>query len=122
MKQEELFKSLIKELMGLDTVHEEYQDNDTHYTVDSQKEGDTLTITITLKENKDKEEFEEWLQNVDEDLFAEVLEELNKDGLLNLEKMYNSENYKSVIDKVKLKTKQIASRKIKELQKIVAGQ
>jgi hypothetical protein len=35
MKQEELLKTLIKELMKLDTLHQEYQDNDTHFVVDS---------------------------------------------------------------------------------------
>ena len=35
MKQEELMKALIKELFALDTTHQEYQDNDTHFVVDS---------------------------------------------------------------------------------------
>jgi hypothetical protein len=34
MKQEELFKALVKELMGLETMHQEYQDSDTQYIVD----------------------------------------------------------------------------------------
>ena len=117
MKQEELLKSLIKELMGLETMHQEYQDNDTHFIVDSQKEGNTLTIKVTLKENKDKKEFEKWLENVDNDLFQEVLESFG--DTFDLEKEYNSPNYKQVISKVKSKTKEIASKKIKELQKVL---
>ena len=39
--------------------------------------------------------------------------------MLDLEKLYNSENYQQVIDKVKAKTKEIANRKIKELQKLL---
>jgi hypothetical protein len=54
-------------------------------------------------------------------LFSEVLDELKEvDGIYNLESIYNSENYKDVIDKVKNKTKKIANRKIKELQKLLS--
>jgi len=35
MKQEELLKALIKELFGMSELHQEYQDNDTHFVVDS---------------------------------------------------------------------------------------
>ena len=120
MKQDELLKTLIKELMKLDTLHQEYQDNDTHFVVDSQKKGNTLTIKVQLLENKDKKAFENWLANVDNNLFSEVLDELKeKEGMLDLEKLYNSENYQQVIDKVKTKTKEIANRKIKELQKLL---
>ena len=35
MKQEELLKALIKELFALKELHQEYQDNDTHFVVDS---------------------------------------------------------------------------------------
>ena len=35
MKQEELIKVLVKELFGLDELHQEYQDNDTHFVIDS---------------------------------------------------------------------------------------
>ena len=118
MKQEELFKTLIKELFGLDTLHQEYQDNDTHFVVDLQKEGNTLNIKLTLKENKDKKEFEKWLQdNVNDDLFQEILESFGE--VFDIEKEYNSPNYKQVINKVKSRAKEIASKKIKEYQKIL---
>ena len=119
MKQEELIKVLVKELFGLDELHQEYQDNDTHFVIDSQKEGDTLTIKVQLVENKDKKEFEKWLENVDDDLFSEVLDELKDEGLMDLEEAYNSKDYKEVIDKVRSKTKEVAINKIKELQKIL---
>ena len=123
MKQEELLKALIKELFEMDTLHQEYKDNDSHFVVDSTKEGNTLTIKVQLLENKDKEEFENWLQQVDDNLFQEVLEELaEKDGLSDINSLYNSENYQKVIDKVKTKTKEIAKRRIKELQKLISGQ
>jgi hypothetical protein len=35
MKQEELFKTLISELFALNELHQEYQDNDTHFVVDT---------------------------------------------------------------------------------------
>lgn len=121
MKQEELMKTLIRELFQMDEMHQEYQDNDTHFLIDSQKEGDTLTIKVKLVENKDKKEFEKWLEQVDDDLFEEVLYELQeKEGLKDLNEVYSSPNYRETIDKVKAKTQEIAARKIKELQKLFA--
>jgi hypothetical protein len=35
MKQEELLKALITELMNMSELHQEYQDNDTHFVIDS---------------------------------------------------------------------------------------
>ena len=117
MKQEEILKALVKELFALDTMHQEYQDNDTHFIVDSNKEGDTLTVKITLKENKDKQEFEKWLENVDDDLFQEVLESFG--DAFDMEKEYNSPNYKKVIYEVKSRARDIAAKKIKELQRVL---
>ena len=119
MKQEEVMKTLIKELFKMDNVHEEYQDKDTHFVVDSQKNGNTLTIKVTLVENKDKKEFEKWLEQVDDDLFSDVLDELQKEGLANLNELYNSAKYGEVIKKVRAKTKEVAARRIKELQKLI---
>ena len=118
MKQEELLKQVINELFSLDNLHQEYQDNDTHYVVDSQKKGNKLTITIILKENKDKKEFERWVNQMPDDFFNEVWESLSEeDNLHSLDELYNSDNYKEVIDKFKNKTKEIASSKIEKLQK-----
>ena len=123
MKQEELLKALIKELFEMDTLHQEYKDNDSHFVVDSTREGNTLTIKVQLLENEDKKDFENWLQQVDDYLFQEVLEELSeKDGLSDINSLYNSENYQQAIDKVKAKTKEIANRKIKMLKKLLNGQ
>jgi hypothetical protein len=36
--------------------------------------------------------------------------------------MYQSKDYKKVIDRIKSKTKEIAQRKIKTLQKLINGQ
>jgi hypothetical protein len=35
MKQEEFIKTLVKELMQMDTLHHEYIDNDSTYVIDS---------------------------------------------------------------------------------------
>jgi len=57
---------------------------------------------------------------MDDDLFNEVWETLSEeDNLHSLNEIYNSDNYKEVISKFKNKTKEIASRKIKELQKLL---
>lgn len=120
MKQEELMKTLIEELFSMNELHQEYQDNDTHFVVDSQRKGDTLTITVKLVENKDKKDFEKWLENIDDNLFSEILDELQeKENLKNLNEVYNSKDYKKVISKVQSKAKEIAARKIKELQKLL---
>lgn len=119
MKQEELLKTLIKELFELNTTHQEYQDSDTHFVVDSQKNGNTLTIKVQLLENKDKKEFEKWLENLDESLFEEVLESLEDEGLSDLNNLYNSENYKEVINKVKSKTKEIINKRIELYKKLL---
>ena len=117
MKQEEILKALVKELFALDTMHQEYQDNDTHFIVDSNKEGDTLTVKITLKENKDKQEFEKWLENVDDDLFQEVLESFG--DAFDMEKEYNAPNNKKGIYEVKNRARDMAAKKIKELQRVL---
>lgn len=120
MKQEEILKALIEELFAMNELHQEYQDNDTHYVVDSTKEGNTLTIKVQLLENKDKKEFENWLQLVDDDLFQEVLEELaEREGLTDLDALYKTKDYQKVIDRVKAKTKEIANRKIRNLKKLL---
>ena len=117
MKEEELFKTLIKELMGLNSLHREYKDNNECYVIDSQKEGDTLFIKVQLKENKDKKNFENWLKQIDDNLFQEVLDSLGNIDELN--SLYESDNYQKVINSIKSKTREIANKKIKELQKLL---
>lgn len=119
MKLDLEMKALLKELFAMDTLHQEYQDNDTHFVVDSQKKDNVLTIKVTLLENKDKKEFEKWLEKVDDDLFSDVLDELQAEGLKNLDEMYNSNDYKKVIAQVQAKTKELAAKRIKELQKLI---
>lgn len=123
MEQEMIFKTLITELLKMDTIHHEYIDNDNTYVIDSQKDGNELVIRVSIKENKDKKEFENWVNSLDDDLFNEVWETLSEeDNLHSLNELYNSDNYKEVIEKFKLKTKEVAKKKIKSLQKLINGQ
>lgn len=119
MKQEDLFKALIKELFETNTTHYEYQDGDSHYVVDSAKEGNKLTFTVQILENEDKKKFEKWLENIDDELFSEVLDELKEEeSLVDIEAAYNSPEYKEVIKKVQAKTFEIAKRKMNLLKKV----
>lgn len=121
MKQEELLKTLVKELFNLNTMHQEYQDNDTQFIVDSQKEGNTLTIKVTLKENTDKKEFEAFVDTLDDDLFNEVWESLSEeDNLHSLNELYNSKDYKKVISKFKARVKDIVRKKILDYQRLLS--
>ena len=123
MKQEELFKALIKELFELDTTHQEYQDNDTHFVVDSEVNGNTLTIKVELFDiNKDKKEFEHWLEGIDDELFSEVLEKINREyNLGDLDELYNSKDYQVAIDTIKKVTKEVINEKVLGLQRLVSN-
>ena len=117
MTEEELIKHLVKQLIQLDTVVQyEYMENGTQYLIDAKKEGNKVIIEVSVNENKDKKDFEAWLKKLDDNLFAEVLEEI---GDKNIFKVYETKEYKKVIDQVKQKTKEIANRKIKELQALL---
>ena len=117
--KEELFKVLIKELFEMEEVHYEYNENNNSYVLDSNKEGDTLTIKVQLKENEDKKEFEQWVDQMDDDIFNETYEALSEeDTLHSLNDIYNSPNYKEVINKFKSKAKEIAQNKVNSLTKL----
>jgi len=47
------------------------------------------------------------------------LDELKGEGLADINHIYNTGDYKKVIKRVKAKTKEIAARKIKELQELL---
>lgn len=120
MKEENLI-ALIKELAKVDTLHQEYEDNNIHYVIDSERDEDgTLNFSVQIKDHTDKKEFEQFVDNLDDDLFQEVWESLSEeDELHNLNEIYESENYQEVIDKFKAKAKEIAREKINDLNKIL---
>lgn len=118
MKQEELLKQLVKQLMEMNELHQEYQDNDTHFVIDSQKNGNILTIKVKMFD--DKKEFEDWVNTINDDFFNEIWETVSrKDNLHSLDEIYNSKDYKKVINTFKQTAKKLASEKIKELQKFI---
>lgn len=92
------------------------------YEVDLKKDGDTLTIVIEKKEleNKDKKEFEAWLDTVDDNMFQEALEKVQRITGIDakqLDEDYNSDNYKGIINLFKKIIPQIAQEKINNLQR-----
>lgn len=90
------------------------------YEVDLKKDGDTLTIVIEKKELEDKKEFEAWLDTVDDNMFQEALERVQKITGIDakqLDKDYNSNDYKGIINLFKKIVPQIAQEKINNLQR-----
>ena len=95
------------------------------YEVDLKKDGDVLNIVIERKklENKDKKEFEAWLDTLDDDLFQEALtkaRELTGESPQKLDDQYNSEQYKDIINLFKNVVSILVKEKIDALNKILA--
>jgi len=121
MKQEELIKVLIKELLQMEEVHYEYTENDKTYVLDSEKNGNELNIKVSINENKDKSEFENWANQLDDDIFEEVWQSLSEEcNLHDLNELYESDNYKEVIDKFKDMTKKVITNKINNYKKLIS--
>lgn len=117
-----MITALIKELFTVEELHNEYTDNNISYVIDVQKdkENNKLTIEISLEEgNKDKEEFENWVQKLDDDIFQEIWESLSDEyGLKDLNDIYESDNYQEVIDLFKSEAKKVAKEKVDMLTKL----
>ena len=121
MKQEELIKVLIKELLQMEEVHYEYTENDKTYVLDSEKNGNELNIKVSINENKDKSEFETWANQLDDDIFEEVWQSLSEEcNLHDLNELYESDNYKEVINKFKDMTKRVITNKINNYKKLIS--
>ena len=118
MKEENLL-SLIKELSAMNELHQEYQDNNIHYVIDAIRDGNVLKFNVEIQDTKDKEEFEKWASQLDDEFFSEVWESLSKeDELHSLNELYESPNYREVIQRFKNKARQIAKRKIDTLNEL----
>ena len=112
-----LVASFIKELFAMDEMHEEYKDDEINFSIDSQKKDDsTLVITIKLKEDNTKKEFEKWVDDLDDEIFEEAVGIVNEhfDGKMN--EVYSSENYKDVINLFKATVTKLAQEKINSLR------
>lgn len=114
--------SLIKELAKVNELHKEYQSKDISFVIDANRIGDVLKFNVEIKENKDKEEFEKWASQLDDEFFGEVWESLAENSdLKSLNDKYESEKYSEVISQFKTKAKELALSKINALNKIVKG-
>lgn len=95
---------------------------DVAYEVDLKKKGDIITIVLERKqlENKEKKEFERWLDSIDDDMFQEALERVEKITGLNPKELnaeYDSEDFKNVISHFKKIIPTIAKERINNLTK-----
>ena len=112
-----LVAPLVKELFEMDEMHEEYKDNEIHFSIDSQKKDDsTLVITIKLKEDNVKEQFEKWVDDLDDEIFEEAVGIVNEHFNGKMNEVYSSENYKDVINLFKATVTKLAQEKINSLR------
>ena len=112
-------EELLKLLFENDELHKEYKDNNIHYVIDSVKE-DEDTLHITIKVDNPKKEFEDWVNDLPDDIFQEAYENLSEsEGLHKLDEIYSSENYQEVIDKFKSEVKKIANMQIEKLKTLL---
>lgn len=116
-------REILEKLFQQEELHEEIVDNNIKYVIDVEKGTDNeINIKVTKEQvsNKDKEQFEAWVNQLDGDLFTEIWESLSEDyGLYDLNKLYESEDYKKVIDLFKERTQKILSQKIEKLTKLI---
>lgn len=112
--------NLIKKVFKMDSLHHEYVDNDTSYVVDTQKDGDVLTITIKLNENKDKKDFESWVESLDDEIFSEAYNLLSKDFTSKeVNELYNSESYSTIVNAFKACANKVVCDKIQYLNNLL---
>lgn len=116
-------REILEKLFQQEELHEEIVDNNIKYVIDVEKGTDNeINITVTKEQvsNKDKEQFEAWVNQLDDNLFSEIWESLSEDyGLYDLNKCYESEDYQKVIDLFKERTQKILSQKIEKLTKLI---
>ena len=116
-------REILEKLFQQEELHEEIVDNNIKYVIDVEKGTDNeINIKVTKEQvsNEDKKQFEAWVNQLDGDLFTEIWESLSEDyGLYDLNKLYESENYKKVIDLFKKRTQKILNQKIEKLTKLI---
>ena len=110
--------NFIKKLFELDELHQEYQDNDKNIVIDAKKEGDTLTIKIKFSEDKEKIAFENWVNELDDEIYLEVIDLLEEDGVKDLGELYK-ENPKLAIKMFKDRVREVVNSRIKDLKSIL---
>ena len=116
---EKMLAQLVKELFeSVTELHEEYSDNNMSYAIDAEKNDNVLNITVTVKDNKDKKDFEKFVDSLDDDVYEEVIESL-QDEIGDLTKLYDTEAYKDVIKVFKNKVKEVAQDRINYLKTLI---
>ncbi len=120
MEEFEIIKNLIKEL-GEGTKHEEYTDGNNIYVLDLDVNKDNVLFKMSVKENKDKEEFEKWVNELDDDIFEDVWQSLSDKlgGNEKLNEMYEGKDYKKVINAFKLETMKILQSKVNKFKSML---
>lgn len=121
MKTVDFDASLIDAMFDInEELHESVEINGYKITLDLEKTSDNeINIKVT-RSNSDKKEFEEWAEKIDDGLFTEAWESLSKDfNLKNLDDLYESDDYRQVINIFKTKVKELAQDKIKALQNLL---
>ena len=107
--------ALIKQLMMIDQLHEEYKDNNISYVIDANKEGNILHVTISLQEDTRKEEFENWCESIDDNIFVEACEKFEELTGKTLHEAAEEKLY----DEFKIVVKELIKSKIESLQSLL---
>lgn len=110
MMEKEFFE-LLKEFFNTTEMHQEISFNNETCVID--KTGNT--ITITLKENKDKKEFESWVEKIPNDIFMEVMETIGPERT----KEYDTANYKNIMNEFKNTAANVLRNKINTYQQLL---
>lgn len=114
-----LFKELIQEFFEADNMHEEYEDNGIFFSIDSKKTDDnTMVITLHYKEDDSKKNFEEYVNNLDDEIFTEALEQTKK-MIPNMEVVYESTDWEKVANTFQDNVNAAIENKIKNLKSFI---
>ena len=109
--------TLVNELFEIGNGHEEISENGFSVSLDVQKVDDS-TIVLTIKRDTDKAEFEKMVNDLDDDIFQEVWDNLSDNyGLKELNEMYEGANAKNVISLFKDELKNVVTKRIESLNK-----
>ena len=114
-----LLQAVFQELFGTNDMHEKYEDNGVFFSIDSKKTDDnTMVITLHYKEDDSKKDFEEYVDNLDDEIFTEALEQTKK-MIPNMEVIYESTDWEKVADTFQDNVNAVIENKIKNLKSFI---
>lgn len=119
--ENEMAIDLIKSLFEVDEMHEEYENNNIKFCIDLKKDGENkliLTISYDEEDNSEKEQFEEYVSSLDDDIFVKAIEEIKKD-IPNFDEIYQSKSWKNVANAFQDKVNEIINLKINKLTHLI---